>query len=214
MGMFHFTTLTPTKPELLTAWVPSQPWAPESDQPLEVIGSYRIDDPAGQVGIEVYLTRLGETVLQVPLTYRNEPLAATTDADDALITTMQHSALGTRWVYDGLRDPLCIFVLAAVTMTGQGEALGMAQHEGRWVVVPSAVRIHGGGGTPQRVAIDGFARYTDDVQTAVFRNDGFKFTVHRRPTAGPRPPIALTATWTTQPESEPNPVVLAELQAL
>ena len=69
---------------------------------------------------------------------------------------MQHSVLGTRWVYDGLRDPRLVVMLAAVAMTGQGEALGMAVHEGRWYIAPSNVRIQGGGWTQERVPVDGF----------------------------------------------------------
>ena len=43
---------------------------------------------------------------------------------------------------------------------------------------------------------------------AVLRNDRFELTVFRRPAAGPRPPIGLTATW----EGLAEPVVLAEVQ--
>ena len=50
----------------------------------------------------------------------------------AVIAEMQHSVLGTRGVYDGLRDPKFVVMLAAVAMTGQGEALGMAVYEARW----------------------------------------------------------------------------------
>ena len=32
-------------------------------------------------------------------------------------------------------------MLAGVTMTGQGEALGMAVYDGRWYIAPSNVRI-------------------------------------------------------------------------
>jgi hypothetical protein len=73
--------------------------------------------------METHLVTAGGTLLQVPLTYRDEPLDG---AEGALITEMQHSVLGTRWVYDGLRDPRLVVMLAAVAMTGQGEALGMA----------------------------------------------------------------------------------------
>ena len=102
----------------------------------------------------------GSTLLQVPLTYRDEPLDG---ADDALITEMQHSVLGTRWVYDGLRDPLFVVMLAAVAMTGQGEALGMAVYDGRWYIAPSNVRIQGGGWTQERVPVDGFELESDDA---------------------------------------------------
>ena len=86
----------------------------------------------------------GGMLLHVPLTYRDEPLAG---AGDSVIAEMNHSVLGTRWVYDGLRDPLFVVMLAAVAMTGQGEAIGMAVYDGRWYVAPSNVRIQGGGWT-------------------------------------------------------------------
>src|SRR5690349_16362095 len=144
MALFHAATVTPTKAELIAEWAPSRPWGPPPGDPIDVIGSFRFDDPEGRVGMETHLVRAGGALVQVPLTYRDEPLAG---AADALIGEMQHSVLGTRWVYDGLRDPRLVVMLAAVTMTGQGEALGMAVYDGRWYVAPSNVRIRGGGWT-------------------------------------------------------------------
>ena len=141
MAIFHRATLTPTKEHLIADWVPTQSWGPAVDVPINVIGSYRFDDPDGRVGMEAFLITAGDTLLHVPLTYRDEPLVG---ADDALITEMQHSVLGTRCVYDGVRDPLFVVMLAGVTMTGQGEALGMAMYEGRWYIAPSNVRINAG----------------------------------------------------------------------
>jgi maltokinase-like protein len=121
MALFHRATITPTKAELIADWAPTRPWGPAAPDPLEVIGSYRFDDPDGRVGMETHLVAAGNALLQVPLTYRDERLPG---VEDALITEMQHSVLGTRWVYDGLRDPRFCMMLAAVAMTGQGEALG------------------------------------------------------------------------------------------
>jgi hypothetical protein len=101
-------------------------------------------------------------------------------------------------------------MLAAVAMTGQGEALGMALYEGRWYIAPTNVRIQGGGWTDERVPVDGFDIAADDATACVLRNDRFQLTVYRRPTSGPRPPIGLTATW----DGLPDPVVLAEVQEL
>ena len=143
--------------------------------------------------------------MQVPLTYRDEPLDG---AEDALITEMQHSVLGTRWVYDGLRDPRFLVMLAAVAMTGQGEAVGMAVYGGRWIIAPSNVRIRGGGWTQERVPVDGFQLVSDDATASVLCNDRFELTVFRRPVPGPRPAIGLTATW----DGQGNAVVLAEVR--
>ena len=207
MARFHLATVTPTKADLIAEWAPTQPWGPPPGVPIEVIGSYRFDDPDGRVGMEIHLVTAGDTLLQVPLTYRDEPLPG---AEDALIVEMQHSVLGTRWVYDGLRDPRLTVMLAAVAMTGQGEALGMAVYEDRWYIAPSNVRIQGGGWTQERVPVDGFDVTHEDPTSVVLRNERFQLTVSRRPVPGPRPAIGLTATW----DGQPDPVVLAEVSEL
>lgn len=61
----------------------------------------------------------GDAILQVPLTYRDEPLD---EVEAALLTEMDHSMLGTRWVYDALGDPLFPTVLA-----GQAESMLLAR---------------------------------------------------------------------------------------
>jgi hypothetical protein len=205
MALFHRATITPTKNELVAGWIPTQPWGPPADVPTDVIGSYRFDDPDGRVGMETHLIAAGGTLLHVPLTYREEPLEG---AEGALITEMQHSVLGTRWVYDGLGDPLFVVMLAGVAMTGQGEALGMVVYDDRWYIAPSNVRIQGGGWTQERVPVDRFEVAHDDTSGVVLRNDRFELTVFRRPVTGPRPAIGLTATW----DGQPNPVVLAEVR--
>lgn len=205
MALFHRATITPTKAQLLADWAPTQRWGPAADVPIDVIGAYRFDDPDGRVGMETHLFTAGGTLFHVPLTYRDEPLAG---AEEALIAEMQHSVLGTRWVYDGLRDPLFVAMLAAVTMTGQGEALGMAVYDGRWYIAPSGVRIHGGGWTLERVPVDRFELECEDDTSATLHNDRFELTVFRRPAPGPRPLMGLTGTW----DGLPDPVVLAEVR--
>ena len=105
----HQATLTPTKLELLPDWMARQRWyAAKGRVPrLRRLWSWRLDDPAGQVGIETILV-VDESgpepvVYQVPLTYRGAPLES---AHHALIGTMEHSVLGKRWVYDGPHDPV------------------------------------------------------------------------------------------------------------
>jgi hypothetical protein len=205
MARFHRATITPTKSDLIAQWAPTQPWGPSPSDTTEVIGSYRFDDPDGRVGMEVHLVAAAGALLQVPLTYRDEPLDG---AGDALITEMHHSVLGTRLVYDGLRDAQLVMMLAAVAMTGQGEALGLAVYDDRWDIAPTNVRIHGGGWTLERVPVDGFELRSDDGGPAVLCNDRFELTVHRRPATAPRPAIGLTATW----EGQAEPVVLAEVR--
>jgi len=205
MALFHRATITPTKAELIADWASTQAWGPPAGVPIEVVGSYRFDDPDGRVGMENHLVTAAGELLHLPVTYRDEPLDG---AEDALITEMQHSVLGTRWVYDGLRDPRLVLMLAGVAMTGQGEALGMAVYEGRWCIAPSNVRIQGGGWTQDRVPVDRFGIESDDEVSVVFQNDRFELTVFRRPVSRPRPAIGLTATWDGQQDA----VVLAEVR--
>ena len=198
MAIFHRATLEPTKEEVLASWSPTQPWGPPSGAALDVVGSYRFDDPGGRVGMETFLFRVGADLFHVPLTYRDEPLAG---GDAGLITEMRHSVLGNRWVYDGLRDPIYVVMLAAVTMTGQGEALGMVEYDGRWYVAPSSVRIRGGGWSQERVPVDGFEPGTGDgAPSAVLRNDRFQLTFFHRPEPAGTAPMQLTATWPGQDE--------------
>ena len=78
----------------------------------------RVDDPAGQVGVETILVvdeaGAAPVVYQVPLTYRAAPLDG---AQSALVGTMEHSVLGRRWVYDGPHDPVYAAQLLALEET-------------------------------------------------------------------------------------------------
>ncbi|QKE84126.1 phosphotransferase [Arthrobacter sp. NEB 688] len=101
-------SLTPSKQELVEEWMGSQRWyAAKGRRPrVRRLAAWRLDDPAGEVGIETMLVvdEAGDepVVYQVPLTYRGEPLAS---ADHALVGTLEHSVLGRRWVYDAPHDP-------------------------------------------------------------------------------------------------------------
>ena len=123
MAEIHHTTMAPTKLELLASWLPTRPWyAGHSASPrLMKAGGFRLDDPAGAVGIE-FLVATDESAAQVvsylfPLSYRGEPLAG---ADHALIGTSEHGVLGTRWIYDGERDPVLLEQLSAL-LAGKAE---------------------------------------------------------------------------------------------
>jgi hypothetical protein len=76
------------------------------------------------------------------------------------------------------------------------------------LIVPSNVRIQGGGWTKKVAAVDSFEVESDNTTDVVLRNDRFELTVFRRPVVGPRPSISLTATW----DSQSSPVVLAEVR--
>ncbi|MGW3649547.1 maltokinase N-terminal cap-like domain-containing protein [Streptomyces sp. NPDC000878] len=124
MAVIHRTTMSPGKLELLTTWLPTRPWyvgtgrAPE----LTKVGGFRLDDPEGEVGIEfmVVTDASGKTPrsYHVPLSYRGAPLDG---ADEALVGTSEHGALGKRWVYDGTHDPVLVAQLISL-LQGRTEA--------------------------------------------------------------------------------------------
>jgi hypothetical protein len=205
MGILHPATLTPTKAEILARWLPAQSWTAAAEATIEVAGSYRFDDPEGAVGMEGHLVRANGKLLHVPLTYRDAPLEA---ADEHLVGTMEHSVLGTRWVYDALAEPLFIRMLAAATITGVGQSVGLVEYKGRWLAVPAAVRLEGGGGGPDPVPVDGFVPEGGGDDRVTMRNDRLELRIARRPIEGARPPIGLTATWAGQKKT----VVLAEVR--
>jgi len=117
VALLYKATLTPTKIELLQTWAPKQPWLGDVDTTtVEAVGSYRFDDPDGEVGMETHLLRGADGhILQVPVTYRGAPMAG---ADSLLIGTMQHSVLGERWMYDACGDPVYVRALATVVLSG------------------------------------------------------------------------------------------------
>ncbi|WP_405778217.1 maltokinase N-terminal cap-like domain-containing protein [Streptomyces sp. NBC_00859] len=119
MAVIHHTTLNPTKLELLTAWLPTQPWylgGADGKPELAKAGGFRLDDPQGEVGIEFMLVADASgdepVTYQVPFGYRAGPLDGA--GDDALIGTMEHGVLGERWVYDGAHDPVLVAQLVAL----------------------------------------------------------------------------------------------------
>lgn len=97
-------TLTPDFKQFVPPWVERQPWyAGHGTSELRPVGFFRFEDPDGQVGIETHVLSDGNTVYQVPMTYRGAPLPG---AEAALISVTEHSALGTRWIYDATADPV------------------------------------------------------------------------------------------------------------
>jgi hypothetical protein len=126
MAQIYDTTLVPSKLQLITGWLARQTWyARHGAEPqLQPVGGFRLDDPEGEVGIEVHFVRDADsTVYQVPLAYRG---AAFDDAADGLVGTMEHGVLGTRWVYDGPHDPVYVAQMVALVI---GDAAPQAQRE-------------------------------------------------------------------------------------
>ncbi|MFD3688587.1 hypothetical protein ACFWTE_27640 [Nocardiopsis sp. NPDC058631] len=128
MAIIHRATLTPSKPVLIGAWLDGRPWAGRGTD--EVLGAYRFDDPEGEVGVEAFLIRRGERLLHVPLAYRGAPL---TGHEEHLVGTLEHSVLGTRWVYDGTHDEVALACFRRA-LAGEQEQAELEIHEDGRVV--------------------------------------------------------------------------------
>ncbi|MFC5676622.1 CG0192-related protein [Aeromicrobium endophyticum] len=143
MALLHAAEIRPSKIELIRGWAPDQPWFVGDDLGLEQVAAYRFDDPDGEVGIETILVRSGDgPVLQIPLTYRGAPLAG---ADEWLITTMEHTVLGDRWVYDACGDPVYAAALATTILGGGSEAALERDTDGERAPVEPSMRVIGSG---------------------------------------------------------------------
>jgi hypothetical protein len=128
-------TLTPHFRDFLPEWVARQPWFAGTGVPsLAPVGYFRLEDPAGVVGIETHLVSDGSQLYQLPMTYRDAPLDG---AQGSLITTAEHSVLGVRWIYDGPADPvwaeqlLRLVRAGGVSERGARQGVGSAEAHGR-----------------------------------------------------------------------------------
>lgn len=142
MATIHNTTLTPGKLEVIAGWLPKQSWYVGGAGEPELLraGGFRLDDPAGEVGIEFMVavdTAGAEPVAYlVPMAYRGAPLEGAPEG--ALIGIAEHGVLGTRWFYDGAHDPVATARLRALL---QGEA--EPQHQTESDTPDPTVTVHG-----------------------------------------------------------------------
>jgi Maltokinase N-terminal cap domain len=156
MSVLHRTSLTPSKAELLTAWLPTQPWFVGGSPEIERAGGFRLDDPTGEVGIEFFIARddSGDEPVTylAPMTYRAAALpgppaalpgaaAPLLGAASALIGTTEHGVLGHRFVYDAPSDPVFVAELVALLA---GSAVPQSQRESN-EVDPTVVVEHADG---------------------------------------------------------------------
>jgi hypothetical protein len=185
MAILHEATLKPTKLELLEGWLSSRDWfTADSATGLERVAAYRFDDPAGQVGIETLLVRVpGGPLFQVPLTYRGAPLDG---AEPWLVGTLEHSVLGTRWVYDAEGDPVYRAELTRVIREGDTEVKQYYETPDGRRLKPDDTHVRGSGTVPG-TAVD------DDAAPVVVR-------VPDVTAAAPSGARTLTGTWAGQEE--------------
>ena len=174
MAIIHRATLQPSKLDLLRPWLDARPWGGSGE--VERVDSYRFDDPDGRVGVEGLLVRRDGALLHVPLTYR----AARLDQapPNTLVGTLEHSVLGTRWVYDATADPVGVACFARALRGQQAQARLDVWEEGRLLETrPATLHLSVVGSAPAR---------------------GGALSVHRE-LGEPRPPAAdgasLLARW-------------------
>lgn len=197
MALLHKATLQPSKLDLLTAYL--------RQSSLTQLGSYRFDDPAGDVGIETHLVRDGSgAVWHLPLTYRNEPLAG---SEEWAVGKMEHSVLGTRWVYNGCADPVYAGELVRAIVSGGTQVEQYFETEaGRTYRDPSATVLGSGTqGTPVP-SVGGVHAESFEGDTLI--DTGAMQVVVRHLLDSPEPEstsAVLSGSWDGSPES----VVLA-----
>lgn len=203
MSFIHRTTMTPTKLELLDGWLPRQPWfqGRAARPQLSRVGGFRLDDPAGEVGLEFMAVRdeAGDTPItyHVPLTYRG---AALSGAEGALLGTAEHGVLGKRWVYDGAHDPVLVARLFALLA---GEAEPQAQNVSDTPDPSVVAELF----LPGLTAASAVLSVTDGVDSTALETDaGATVRVCRilRPEAATAPAGHVTTTWQAADDTTPR----------
>ena len=211
--LYPQATLSPTKLELLTPWLPVRAWYQGPAEPvLTRVAGYRFDDPDGEVGIQTLLVQAGDGPLfQVPLTYRGTPLDG---RDEWLVGTTEHSVLGPRWIYfSGCGDPLYARTLATAIITGASGAEEIASIDSRQERRAPSMTVRGGGTAEAAAPPVGTIISVNDANPTVIVTDSVHLAVHRllslNAGAGHNERAVLTGTWSLQPA----PVLLAQVVA-
>ena len=209
MALIYNTVLNPSKLDLLSSWLPNQLWFEGDISALNHVGSYRFDDPEGEVGMEGFLVTAGDdAVYHVPVSYRGAPLD---DADAYLIGTSEHGVLGTRYFYNAMGDPVYRQALATTIAHGGTEASEeVVQADGSTAPREIFTRLRGSG-SPDHV-VPGFlhAHVTDEDGITYATSGMATLAVKRIATReghGPEGALLLEATWPNQE----TPTVIAVL---
>ena len=142
------TTMAPTKLELLSGWLPRQPWYRGTGAPpaLSRAGGFRLDDPDGRGRHRVRLRRRRrhgeETTYAVPMSYRAAPLPGAEQGADRHLRARgpRHAVDLRRGARPGRRRRSCsTFVRGGVDAQSQSRSDTADPSVGRqW---PSAGRL-------------------------------------------------------------------------
>lgn len=197
MALLHRATLRPSKLELLNAYL--------NGAATELIGAYRFDDPAGEVGIETHLVRHSSgSTLHLPLTYRAEQLAG---ADEWLVGKIEHSALGTRWAYNACADGVYAAELVRTILTGGTEVEQYFEQDGERLYREPTAKVIGSGAAETPVpTIAGVHPEPFEADTLIDTGGVQVVVRHDLSTAEPESfSSSLTGTWS----GAETPVVLA-----
>ena len=165
MAIIYQATLVPSKAEIVASWLPTQPWF---DGPADVatpVAAYRFDDPAGEVGVESLLLDVDGRLVHVPLTYRSAPLPG---AERWLLGTLEHSVLGTRWVYDAQGDPVYRAELTRVVQEGDTQVRMMVETPDGPVEREPSIHVRGSGTDGPAASRPDGARGPEDVAVVRF----------------------------------------------
>lgn len=193
MALLHEAKISPRKDELVDPWLRGRQWwdgVPERGP----VGSFRFDDPAGEVGMECFLFGSASgSVLFVPMAYRGAPLPG---GEPGLLGTMEHSVLGPRYVYDACVDPVFVAtVLDTIRSGGRHADLLVRRADGTEVDREPDATARGEGvpavphhdpGVPVTA--------TDESDRTVVAGADFELTVMRRLGEAPQGP-ALTGSF-------------------
>ena len=185
MALLHEATISPRKDELIGPWLRTRAWW-DGETERAPVGSFRLDDPAGEVGMECFLFgSLSGSTLFVPVTYRGAPLPG---AEASLVGTMEHSVLGTRYVHDACADPVFVAtVLTTIRCGGRQADLLVRRADGTEVGREPDATVRGEGVSTAPHHDPGVpVSPTDEADRTTIAGAGFELTVMRR--LGEAPP--------------------------
>jgi hypothetical protein len=122
---------------------------------------------------------------------------------------MEHSFLGTRWIYDAAGDPVYASALAVTILTGQPQADQSFEVDGKLELIPESVDLQSTGTPDTRVPVIGSAVPDTVGDVTTIHAGDLELSVSRALNLIERPlgERILTATW----DEQTMPVQLASV---